>query len=83
MFIFRPTVTSMKFKEKRGNLFSCQYALGHCVSQDLKMSKGIAKQFKVRYPNIQTTSNNFSPHLTVLETGTKFIYNLITKKKNL
>ena len=43
------------------------------------MKKGIAKQFKERYPNIQAASNKFGPHLTVLKSGNKFIYNLITK----
>ena len=70
----------MEFKERIGDLFSCKNAIGHCVSRDFKMGKGIAKQFKNKYPNICEASNHFGSHLAVFKAGKKFIYNLITKE---
>lgn len=40
-----------RFEEKEGDLFQCpeHFAFAHCVSEDLAMGKGIAKQFSTRY----------------------------------
>ena len=45
----------LKFEEKKGNLFSCPKSAGlaHCVSKDLKMSKGIAVTFKETFKGVQ------------------------------
>ena len=48
--------TLLKFNEKRGDLFACpeSASLGHCVSRDLSMSKGIAVIFKERFRGLRT-----------------------------
>lgn len=54
-----PTSTRAKlkldFSEVRGDLFSCPRAasLVHCVSEDMAMGRGIAKEFKKQFGGIQ------------------------------
>ena len=71
----------MELKEINGDLFSCVSSIGHCISNDFKMGKGIAKQFKTKYPKICESSNYFGSHLAVFNVENRFIYNLITKEK--
>lgn len=54
-----PTSTGAKlkldFSEVRGDLFSCSRtaSLVHCVSEDMAMGKGIAKEFKKQFNGVQ------------------------------
>ena len=45
----------MKYVEKAGNLFDApnNIPLAHCVSKDLKMSKGIAVMFKQKFGKVR------------------------------
>lgn len=45
----------MIFKEVRGDLFSDENtgAMLHCISRDCEMGKGIAVEFRKRYPKMQ------------------------------
>ena len=48
----------MEFREVVGDLFACPvtHSLAHCVSEDLKMGKGIAAIFKRQFGGIDTLS---------------------------
>lgn len=82
----------MNYNEEKGNLFTLanEYVLGHCISYDCEMGKGIARQFRDRYPNMQgelkriLKTNKLEYPVTILYTddvtGDK-IFNLITKEK--
>ena len=54
-----PTSTGAKlkldFSEVKGDLFSCPRtaSLVHCVSEDMAMGKGIAKEFKKQFGGVQ------------------------------
>ena len=43
--------SKMNYSETRGDLFSCPAgaSLAHCVSEDMALGKGIAKEFKKRF----------------------------------
>ena len=45
----------LTFSEVRGDLFDCRStaSLAHCVSEDLHMGRGIAKEFKKRFEGAQ------------------------------
>jgi hypothetical protein len=47
------------FQEIRGDLFSApsNTSLAHCVSQDMEMSKGIAKLFRDKFRQIDELKN--------------------------
>ncbi len=47
--------TNYFFREKYGNLFTAleSVSLGHCVSRDFVMGKGIAQEFKSRFGRVQ------------------------------
>ncbi len=47
------------FQEIRGDLFSdpSNTSLAHCVSQDMEMSKGIAKLFRDKFRQIDELKN--------------------------
>lgn len=72
--------------EVNGDLFSYVYprSIGHCVSADFNMGKGIAKEFKQRFGNVdklrQTTIGVGG--LAYLQFGNNFVYYLVTKKKH-
>ena len=57
-------------------------ALAHCVSADLKMSQGIARDFKDKFGNLETlhTQGPSVGGLVFLFTGNRFVYYLVTKK---
>lgn len=39
--------------EKTGNLLSSSDSLAHCVSQNLRMGAGVARQIKIHFGNVQ------------------------------
>ena len=64
---------------KNGNLFESKDSLAHCISSDFKMSAGIARSFKHKFPyNFPETTN--SP-LFVQQVDDRFINHLVTKKR--
>ena len=64
---------------KNGNLFESKDSLAHCISSDFKMSAGIARNFKRKFPYNFPESTN-SP-LFVQQLDDRFIYHLVTKKR--
>ena len=64
---------------KIGNLFESKDSLAHCISTDFKMSAGIARSFKRKFPYNFPESTN-SP-LFVQQVDDRFIYHLVTKKR--
>ena len=64
---------------KNGNLFESKDSLAHCISSDFKMSAGIARSFKHKFPYKFPESTN-SP-LFVQQVDDRFIYHLVTKKR--
>ena len=72
----------IKFSElihKNGNLFESIDSLAHCISSDFKMSAGIARSFKRKFPYNFPESTN-SP-LFVQQLDDRFIFHLVTKKR--
>ena len=82
MVHFRPK--RLQFKEIFGSLFNApsMSALAHCVSADLKMSRGIARDFKEKFGNLEKlqTQGPYVGGLLFLFTGKRFVYYLVTKK---
>ena len=75
---------SLILREIVGDLFAApsDHSLAHCVSEDLHMSQGIAKQFKNRFGNIEELLLQ-SPkvgNVVFLKSGERYIYYLVTKK---
>lgn len=73
------------FEMIQGDLFSTDshYSLAHCVSKDLKMGKGIAKEFRNRFKNVSVLKNQ-NPEIgsaIYLQTPTRFIFYLVTKER--
>ena len=68
--------------ETVGDLFNCTTSIGHCISSNFKMSRGIAKTFKTKYPRILDLAKTERSvgDIAVLQEGNKFVYNLITKQ---
>jgi len=71
-----------------GSIFDSTYSKAHCVSADLHMALGIAKQFRDRYKHIQTLFNlrcglGEVAVLTPFETrvAEEYIFHLITKTR--
>ena len=48
------TETLLRYKEVKGDLFSCPTtsSLGHCVSEDMAMGKGVATLFKKNFGGV-------------------------------
>ena len=65
---------------KNGNLFESVDSLANCISSDFKMSDGIARSFKRKFPYNFPESTN-SP-LFVQQTKDSFIYQLLSKKRS-
>ena len=65
--------------QKNGNLFQRKYSLARCISSDFKMSAGIARRFKRKFP-YNFPENTNSP-LLVQQLNDRFIYHLVTKKR--
>lgn len=78
---------SFKFtlKEVRGDLFSAprKESLCHCISKDYKLGMGIAKTFRDKFGRIDElkASGAVVGGLAVLQDGSRYLYNLITKEK--
>ncbi|CAG8610133.1 12088_t:CDS:2 [Acaulospora morrowiae] len=74
----------MPYKEVKGDLFKNSDqtdALAHCVSQDLRMGKGIAKEFKKRYNGISELKSQKKEvgQVAYLSRDNRYIFYLITK----
>ena len=63
---------------KNGNLFESKDSLALCISLDFKLSAGIARSFKRKFPYNFPESTNFP--LFVQQVEDRFIYHLVTKK---
>ena len=77
-------IESLTLREIVGDLFAApsNHSLAHCVSEDLHMSQGIAKQFKNQFGNIEELLLQ-SPKVgsvVYLKSGERYIYYLVTKK---
>lgn len=75
----------MRLQYITGDLFDTHNALGHCVSQDIIMGKGIAKTFKSKFGRVdeikaQNKSVGETAVLLDIKSG-RYIYYLITKKR--
>jgi len=72
----------MKIVYKVGDLMASTNSMAHCVSQDLKMGKGIAVLFKKKFGQVDElkTQCKIVGEVAVLQSGSQFIYYLITKK---
>lgn len=73
---------NIKIIEK--DLFSCNedVSLAHCVSEDFKMGKGIAKKFKEKFGNVNRLINQEKKvgECAILKHEKRHIFYLITKK---
>ncbi len=75
--------------EIEGDVFTSQKSLAHCVSADLEMSKGIAKEFDERFGNKDVLHEQFVQPggVAILDSlyhggdEKTFVYYLVTKKK--
>lgn len=72
-----------RIKYINGDLFTASTSLCHCVSADLRMSKGIAIKFKELYGNVEyLKSQNVSVgDVAILPYYDKYIYYLVTKSR--
>ena len=70
-------------EEKYGDLFQSTCSLAHCVSQDLKMSLGIAKTFRANFGRVNQLEKQCKKvgQVAILKVDGRYIYNLITKEK--
>ena len=50
---------TFQFVQKTGDLFSCDdsESLAHCISEDVRMGKGIAVLFKKKFGDVQVLIN--------------------------
>lgn len=74
---------STEIEEINGDLFSdTTSCLVHCVSEDLKMGKGIATVFKRMFGGVSElrSQNPTTGGVCVLQREERFIYYLITKR---
>jgi hypothetical protein len=65
-------------------LADSDYSIAHCISTDLKMSKGIASQIKMIFGNPTPQLKKLKPQIgdaIPIKIGNKIIYHLITKQK--
>ncbi|XP_021365160.1 O-acetyl-ADP-ribose deacetylase 1-like isoform X2 [Mizuhopecten yessoensis] len=76
---------TFKFNQVEGDLFSCPEteSLAHCISEDIRMGKGIAVLFKKKFGRVDELKamKRKTGELAVLRVGKRFVYNLITKPK--
>lgn len=72
-------------KEVRGDLFTCSdsSSLAHCISEDVRMGKGIATAFKKKFGRVEEIrSQRQRPGgVAVLKCDNRFVYYLVTKQK--
>eukprot|EP01090_Pellita_catalonica_P004790 TRINITY_DN14594_c0_g1_i1.p1 TRINITY_DN14594_c0_g1~~TRINITY_DN14594_c0_g1_i1.p1 ORF type:complete len:211 (-),score=38.56 TRINITY_DN14594_c0_g1_i1:529-1161(-) len=86
-----PTITQQSstspqfsFKEIEGDLFTAKNdSLGHCVSEDLSMSKGIATLFVSNFGRVDElrAQKVKAGGVAYIKTGDRFVFYLITKRK--
>ena len=71
-------------EERQGDLFSppSGFSLAHCVSSDLRMSSGIARNFRAAFGNVQKLKrqNPTVGDLVQLYSHGRHIFYLITKR---
>ncbi|XP_060069497.1 ADP-ribose glycohydrolase OARD1-like [Ylistrum balloti] len=76
---------NFKFRVVEGDLFSCPAtdSLAHCISEDIRMGRGIAVLFKKKFKRVDKLKamKKKTGELAVLNDGGRFIYYLITKPK--
>ncbi|XP_072016064.1 ADP-ribose glycohydrolase OARD1-like [Amphiura filiformis] len=74
-----------EFKEVKGDLFKCpaSHSLAHCISEDIRMGKGIATIFKKKFGGVEDLKKQGvkTGSVAVLKREGRFIYYLITKDK--
>jgi O-acetyl-ADP-ribose deacetylase (regulator of RNase III) len=73
----------MRLREIKGDLFSTDDNLVHCVSECLEMGKGIAVQFKSKFGQIDNLKKQkkVTGQVAYITTNDRHIFYLITKKK--
>ena len=69
--------------EVYGDVFSTKHSLGHCVSADFKMGRGIARAFKEKFGNVRQLkqSHAMAGGLATIAIGEQFVYYLVTKRR--
>lgn len=69
--------------ERKGDLFSSNDNLGHCVSRDYAMGAGIAVHFKRKFKNIEKlkAQNANVGGCSVLKINGRYIFYLVTKER--
>ena len=71
--------------EHNGDLFNCPHhmSLGHAVSEDFSMHRGLAKEFRARYENVDFLKAQRMPVGTcaVLPLENRYIFYLVTKSR--
>ena len=72
------------YQERNGNLFQATESIAHCVSADFKMSAGLARKIRRKYPteypsDIDPMFQQLWPQW--LPDEQRYIYHLVTKKK--
>ena len=74
-----------RLKEVQGDLFTCpdSSSLAHCISEDVRMGKGIATVFKKKFGRVaEIRSQRQRPGgVAVLKCENRFVYYLVTKQK--
>ena len=73
--------------EIQGDLFKApeEFSLAHCVSQDLRMSAGIATEFKNKYGELKEMKNiqiSIGGSIALKLNNNTYIYYLITKRNS-
>lgn len=77
----------MKYAKVKGNLFkvNSRFVLAHCVSRDMALGAGIAKQFRDNFPKMDIDLNANKPErfpvVVRWEGENRVIYNLVTKER--
>ncbi|XP_055311370.1 ADP-ribose glycohydrolase OARD1-like [Sitodiplosis mosellana] len=71
------------FHEIKGNLFEApaDFALAHCVTTNMSMAAGIAREFKSRFGRVQELKDQKVTvgGVAVIKHETRYIYYLVTK----
>lgn len=73
----------MKLVYINADLFESTSSLAHCVSQDLMMGKGIAKQFKRRFGRVEElkAQGRTVGGVSFLQERNRYLFYLITKER--